>query len=502
MCKLHFAAAVATNPDFDIGKEARSAMSVRYATAAACLLAAAPASADVLWGVNGHPITAYPGIPIERQLDHIKDLGLKSYRVNVTSEENADILADLVDAGKVRGIEILPVITPEAADLEKDSPDELYEKTRKLAVTLGARFKDDIRVWELGNEMENHAIIKACEKRDDGTQYPCEWGPAGGTGALDYYGPRWVKVSAVLKGLSDGMTEADPTIRKAMGTAGWGHTGAFARMKQDGIAWDISIWHMYGEDPEWAFREISGYGKPIWVTEFNNPYGSQRSERQQADGIKHTMTRLRELSDKYKVEAGHIYELFDETYWAPSFEAHMGLVRLAPDPANEGKWMAGEPKPAYKTVRDFTRGPRPLPKPNRNCDTETTAADEALPVRQASFAFCLVLGREGDSDSVGQWASAMDGGTKLHDMILELMRSADFENRYATIGLSDRAYISFLYHLLLNRPADDWGLDTYSKQLRAGTMTREAVVFGIVDSEEFKSMHAAIREATAVPTPG
>lgn len=354
-------------------------MSIRSATAAVCLLAtAAPASADVLWGVNGHPITAYPGIPVERQLDYVKDLGMKSYRVNVTGEDNADILADLVDAGKVRGIDILPVITPEAADLENDSPDELYEKTRKLAVTLGTRFKDDIRVWELGNEMENHAIIKACEKRDDGTQYPCEWGPAAGTTALDYYGPRWVKVSAVLKGLSDGMTEADPTIRKAIGAAGWGHTGAFARMKQDDIAWDISVWHMYGEDPEWAFREISGYGKPIWVTEFNNPNGSERSERQQADGIKQAMARLHELKDKYRVEAGHIYELFDETYWAPSFEAHMGLARIAPTRRTKANgWPGNRSQPTRRFAtspaargrcpsRSGTATPRPR-RPKKPC---------------------------------------------------------------------------------------------------------------------------------------
>jgi hypothetical protein len=474
-------------------------MPIRFATAAICLLTtAATASADVLWGVNGHPITAYPGITVERQLDYVNDLGLKSYRVNVTSEDNADILARLVDAAKVRGIDILPVITPAAINLENDSPDELYEKTRKLAVALGTRFKDDIRVWELGNEMENYAIIQPCEERDDGTQYPCEWGPAGGVGALDYYGPRWAKVSAVLKGLSDGMTEADPDIRKAIGTAGWGHTGAFARMKQDDIAWDISVWHMYGEDPEWAFKEISTYGKPIWVTEFNNPYGSQRSERQQAAGILQAMTRLRELKDKYRVEAGHIYELFDEPYWAPSFEAHMGLVRLVPNPASEGTWLVGEPKPAYETVRDFTRGPRPQPKPHRDCDTETTAADKAMAVRQASFAFCLILGREGDAASLEQWASAMESGeTKLTDMIIELKRSADFESRYATIGLTDRAYITFLYLLLLDRPADNHGLEVYARQLRAGTMTREAVAFGIIDSAEFRSRHAAIREASA-----
>lgn len=97
-----------------------------------------------------------------------------------------------------------------------------------------------------------------------------------------------------------------------------------------------------------------------------------------------------------------------------------------------------------------------------------------------------------------QWASALESGeTKLADMIIELMRSANFESKYATIGLTDRAYIKFLYHLLLDRDADDWGMETYAKQMRAGTMTREAVAFGIVDSTEFKDKYAATREASA-----
>ncbi|MBZ9709280.1 DUF4214 domain-containing protein [Mesorhizobium sp. ESP7-2] len=477
-------------------------MSFRFAVAAVCLLAfVSSASANFLWGINGHPIVAYPGIPIERQLDFIKDLGLKSYRVDVTGEGDMDMLANLVSAGKVRGIEILPVLTPAGIDMDKDSPEELYGRTRKLAIALGSRFKDDIRVWELGNEMENYAIIKPCEKRDDGAQYPCGWGPAGGTGTLDYYGPRWVKVSAVLKGLSEGMIAVDPTIRKAIGTAGWGHVGAFARMKQDGIVWDISVWHMYGDDPEWAFREMSGYGKPIWVTEFNNPYGSQRGEKQQADGIKQTMTRLQDFTKKYRVEAAHIYELFDEAYWAPSFEANMGLVRLVRAP--DGKWRVGEPKPAYKTVRDFTRGPQPAPRPYRECDPETLAANKSLYVRQASFVYCLILGHDGDTASVERWSAALgSGNSKLADMIVEMMDTDDFESRYATIGLTDRVYIGFLYLLLLDRPADNYGLETYTRQLRAGTMTRKDAAFGIVTSSEFNSRHTATHDASAAPTPG
>ena len=225
----------------------------------------ATSSASIIWGANGHPFNAYPGISIDEQLDYLADLGMKSYRVNIAHAERADELAQLIAAAKARGITILPTITPDLS-LDKETPKALYDEAYKLAAGFASRFKNDIRVWELGNEMENYALIKPCERRDDGTKYPCDWGIAGGTGRLDYYGPRWAKVSAVLKGLSDGVVSVDPTIRKAIGTAGWGHLGAFQRMKEDGIRWDISVWHAYGQDPEWGFKAsrptTTRYGSP------------------------------------------------------------------------------------------------------------------------------------------------------------------------------------------------------------------------------------------------
>lgn len=467
-------------------------MAFRLTVVAACLVCMTNvAAAEILWGVNGHPITAYPGVGIDRQLAYVQDLGMKSYRVNITGADRAPELAELVREAKVRGIEILPVITAGNIDLEKDSTDALYEKAHTLAVALGSRFKGDIRVWELGNELENYAIIKPCEKRDDGTQYPCEWGPAGGGDVLDYYGPRWEKVSAVLKGLSDGMTQADPTVRKAIGTAGWGHLGAFERMHKDGIKWDISVWHAYGEDPEGAFAKIARYGKPIWVTEFNNPLGSQKSERQQAEGLKQAMVRLQELQARYKVEAAHIYELLDETYWAPSYEAFMGLVRLTA--TDNGGWTTGEPKPAYFAVRDFIRGPRLLAKPARNCTLAEIEKIDSLAASQASYGHCLVLGRVPDTGDLKSWTDSLESGeTGAIAMMLAMLRSDEFVARNTTFGLTNRAYISFLYLLLLNREADAYGLDSYGKALAEGSATRESIALGIMESSEFKSRHPVL----------
>ncbi|MEF2553699.1 DUF4214 domain-containing protein [Aurantimonas sp. A2-1-M11] len=467
----------------------------------ACLLASVTsASGELLWGVNGHPLTAYPGITVAQQFDYMSDLGIKSYRVNIPDESRADELAVLVEEGKTRGIDILPVITPGDLDLDTDTSDVLYRKARELAVALGSRFKDDIRVWELGNEMENYAIIQPCEMRDDGTQYPCEWGPAGGVDALEYFGPRWAKVSAVLKGLSDGMAYVDPKIRRAIGTAGWGHIGAFDRLKQDGVDWDISVWHTYGQDLEWALRTIVEYGKPIWVTEFNNPLGSQRGDQQQADGLTHAMARMRELQDTYGVEAAHIYELMDEPYWAPDSEAFMGLVRVVAD--DDGGWIAGEPKPAYFAVRKIIRRPNPSASPKRDCDLSQTAAPPSSPIRKAIYAHCLMIGRSGDREDIGSWGAAIeDDGLPVSEMLLKMLRSDEFGDRHATFGLTNETYVGFLYRLLLGRKADPGGLDAYVGELESGSMTRPSIAAGIIASSEFMDRHPTLFGDDAIASP-
>jgi Domain of unknown function (DUF4214)/Glycosyl hydrolase catalytic core len=466
----------------------------------ALLALATTASAELLWGANGHPFNAYPGVSIERQLDYVKDLGMKSYRVNISGPSSIDALAALVREGKKRGVEILPVITP-GLDLDKEDTDALYEKARKLAFMLGSRFRGQISVWELGNEMENYAIIQPCEMRDNGQKYSCEWGPAGGDGPLDYFGPRWKKASAVLNGLSVGMKQADPAARRAMGTAGWGHTGAFERMQQDGIEWDISVWHMYGQNPEWAFKELARYGHPIWVTEFNNPYGSQHGEHKQVEGLADAMKQLRELQAKYNVEAAHIYELMDETYWAPDFEAYMGLIRLTGSQAKG--WTPGEPKPAYFAVRNLIRGQAPAAFPQRDCNLSAMSKDEPLEVRQAGFAYCLVLGRRGSTEEIARRASEIERGEHTFDgLLISMLRSEEFSLASSDFGMTDRDYVDFLFRWLLGRPADGQGLESYARQLRDGSMTRANVAGGIVTSSEFAGKYAAtldMQAADSVP---
>jgi hypothetical protein len=448
-----------------------------------------PSAADIMWGINGHPITAYPGISIEEQIDYVADLGMTSYRINISYATQADQLAAVVRVAKARGIEILPVITPGNVNLDEMSEEALYEAAFELASGLATRFKDDISVFELGNEMENYAIIQPCEMRDDGTQYPCSWGPAGGVGPLEYYGPRWAKVSAVLKGLSDGVHSVDPEIKRAIGTAGWGHVGAFERMKKDGIGWDISVWHVYGEDPEWALSILADYDKPIWITELNNPFGSHESEATQAKELGAMMIKLKELETKYKVEAVHVYELLDEPYWQ-GFEASMGLVKLSKTP--NGHWVMSDPKPAYQTTRDIIRGPDAESALGSVCDLKT-AVPEPLIEHQVEYSYCLVLNRWPDGGGAADWKRLLaTGEVSVYDMLRMIVDSEEFAARHGTVGMSNAAYVNFLYGKLLLREADPGGLATYVRELNTGHMDRPTVVHGIATSSEFAHKHASL----------
>ena len=100
-------------------------------------------------------------------------------------------------------------------------------------------------------------------------------------------------------------------------------------------------------EDEWAFKTLAEYGKPIWVTEFSHPLGSQKGAEAQARGLRDTMVWLRTMRP-YGVEAAFVYELLDEPYWS-DFEGVMGLIHLEKNA--RGEWVLGKDKPAFEAVR-------------------------------------------------------------------------------------------------------------------------------------------------------
>lgn len=313
------------------------------------------AQAGLIWGANGHPLVSYPGTTINEQLDLLKDLGVTSYRVDVGEPNPSTLtrLSALVTEGKKRGIQILPVLVfPK--DLSGETEQSLYKIGYDRARAYASRFKNDIRVWELGNEQETYALIRPCEHRDNGELYSCTWGDAGGDTPLDYVAARYEALRGLLRGLTDGVHSVDPNLRAALGSAGWWHWGVLTRLHHDGIAWDITVWHWYASDPDKtqntrALQVIAQFGRPIWITELNEPYKPANWDEAQASGLRTTLSWFVTMAPRYGIEAIHIYELLDEPYWAPGLEAYLGLVHVNKN--SQGRWILGDPKPAYFVVK-------------------------------------------------------------------------------------------------------------------------------------------------------
>lgn len=463
------------------------------------------AQKELVWGVNGHPLASYPGVSIEAQLDYVRELGLTSYRVDIADLGKLPVMLRLVREAKARGITMLPVVTP-ALDLAKETPENLKKQAYDLAFTLVLSLKGKIPVWELGNELENYAIIKPCEMRDDGEQYNCAWGPAGGNSPLDYFGSRWAKVSAVLKGLSEGARAADPGIKVAIGTAGWGHTGAFERMKADGIEWDISVWHMYGEDPEWALKTLRQYKRPIWITEFNNPGGSVKSNELQVQGLMQSMSWLTQLHESYGVEAAHIYELLDELYWGQDFEAFMGLVELKKD--NNGRWVAGNRKPAFHAVKKRLAGalvhsPRDI-NIERRCELKADATlperNESYPQLAVAYAYCLVLGRQPEVAGLASYAARVAGGLPINQLLVDMLNSNEFSLKHEVGKLTPEEYVRLVHGLLLGVEPSELSLKMAMGALDV-EKTRVEFQRKLINSAAFQSQHPILFEKPVAVVP-
>jgi hypothetical protein len=201
--------------------------------------------------------------------------------------------------------------------------------------------------------------------------------------------------------------------------------------------------------------------------------------------------RMRELEAPYRLEAAHVYELLDETYWAPNFEAFMGLVRLR---AKEGGgWTLGEPKPAYYAVREMILGTKVAAPARKDCDLQESSEIQSIHVRQVTYVYCLLLWRNPRAKDLDSWVASMRSGeSSVTRVLLVLLRSDEFFEVHPVFSLSARGYVNALFSLLLGREADAAGLDTYAKELKSGTMTRADVALGLVQSSEFRSRHPAL----------
>ncbi len=100
--------------------------------------------------------------------------------------------------------------------------------------------------------------------------------------------------------------------------------------------------------------------------------------------------------------------------------------------------------------------------------------------------YTIILGREGDEAGLNDWTNKLLSGEKTGaDVAKGFILSKEFTNK----GLSNDEFVKKLYLAFFDREADEGGYNGWMKKLNEG-YTREYVLAGFVNSQEFKNLCA------------
>lgn len=265
----------------------------------------------MVWGVNIHIRESgpYSTVPLETQLQQIKEIGLTHIRVDVYngSDDTVLRLKTLDAAATAQDLKVTPVFvepTASAATSEVAAKNWCYAEARKLAKAFPSMW------FEAGNEL-NFKCIKP---------------NVTGEVPRDFDTPAYKIVRGAIAGMYRGFKSAS-TQPVAVGTAGI-QFGFLDRLKADGVPWDVTSWHMYvpSGTPTGDIQiggaqflsRLASFGKPLAVTEFNQQDGHLSPDP------KTMLDMLAVFRSDSRVIASYLYELLDQP-GLPNGEATYGL---------------------------------------------------------------------------------------------------------------------------------------------------------------------------------
>ena len=110
----------------------------------------------------------------------------------------------------------------------------------------------------------------------------------------------------------------------------------------------------------------------------------------------------------------------------------------------------------------------------------------------------LTLFREPDAKGLSEWTTLLNSGQQTGaDIVYGFLHSDEFQGK----NYSDTEYISVLYRAILNREADDKGLNDWLSVLGEG-FSRDYICSGFIGSNEFKGLcsHYGIQAGTLTLT--
>jgi len=104
------------------------------------------------------------------------------------------------------------------------------------------------------------------------------------------------------------------------------------------------------------------------------------------------------------------------------------------------------------------------------------------------------LDRAPDEPGFDDWSGQLAGGTPLLSIVTGFMQSVEFQQTFGS--LNDSQFVTLLYNNVLGRAPDTEGFNNWTGALAAG-MSRESVVLGFSESQEFKNLTSISSSAFA-----
>jgi hypothetical protein len=320
----------------------RGSTAVALAAAAALALGAltsspaAPTSA-LLFGVNTHQ--GADAATNAKVAAVMKERNLKSSRMDLFAG-NQTAFRDQVERIRANGGRVEAVVmhswqwdtscNPNLGWVEQDS----YDQTAAIVDQV----KDLVEDFEMLNEVQLRPDIQREVDKN-----------SAGTSTAPYHGKRCVAtLTAVLRGMSRAIHDAGARsgrpLRAILGAVGRDF-GFLAYMQQQGVAWDVTGYHIYPRyehnsllSDRWfgaggPLAQLASFGKPIHINELNcgEIYDSKyENQPDTANAGKCLRSLAKHLGDLRRqrianVESIHIYELLDEPGKPPP-ENRFGLM--------------------------------------------------------------------------------------------------------------------------------------------------------------------------------
>ena len=285
---------------------------------------------EFVMGVNGHPLSnekSYWNMPIQHQLDLVKELNFNYYRIDLSLNDTGLVINhkvrfdSLIVLAKNNKVKLLPLIILWKYNFNDDELGA-YNKGYKAGFGFAKEYNKVFPVVELENELDI-PLLKDRKLKGE---------------SIDDYNPTKAGVTiAFLKGMNAGVKAASPTTKTCINFCET-HYGYMQLLKNADVNFDIIGSHWYdrvqyklSEYPSVVKNVASIFNnkKKIWVNEYNYFLGGVRTTEDVQDNYLQDF--VSNLKKEPSVTGCFFYELLDQPYLNTAketfFERNFGIIK-------------------------------------------------------------------------------------------------------------------------------------------------------------------------------